>query len=588
MKKITDILPFPPKVATRLGIIILAALMVEAISVARYSYVRGLLEDELESRAEMALSQKVETIRSTLGSAESTMHEHLWDIRSHLSEPDSMPAVTRRLISSNSLLIGGEIAFVPDYYPGKHRLFEPYAHKSGGAIQVENLAGDGHDYTLHPAFQQALATGEPIWSDPYVYGEGDNAFTLTTFSYPLKDSEGRTAAVCGLDIDLSWLSEMLNDKPLYPSSYCLMLTKAGEHVGGPSGQERAQQFTSLIAAHEAGCTHPDGENIHLIRFRDSSDGSRAHLYYTSMPEEPFWQVAMVSYDRQIFEPARNMRLWSSLMNLLALLILFFIIRRYARGERALHAAEVEQARIGSELRVARDIQMQMLPKPLAERADLDVCGKVWPAKEVGGDLYDIFIRDGKLFFSIGDVSGKSVPAAMLMSSTHTLFRLVSEHDDNPMHIVMAINQVASRDNDANMFITFFAGVLDLASGRLRYCNAGHDRPLLVGDSVEELEAESNMPVGVFEDTAFVAQECVLKPGTAIFLYTDGVTEANDKSRRMFSLERLKESLAAVRQESAKTMVESVRKDIKHFAQGAQQNDDITILAIRYNPQENNI
>ena len=571
-----------------IGIVILAVLLVEIASIVQYRYIRGLLGTELERRARVSLAQNVDLIRNTLMSAEATMQEHVWDLQSRLAEPDSMYAACRRLIQSNSRVVGGDIAFIPDYYPQKGRLFEPYAYKEGGTIVLEQLATDSHDYTLHPAFQETVNTGKANWSDPYLYEEGGRTSSLTTYSYPLRDREGRIAAVCGLDIDLSWLSDTLNARRMYPSSYSIMLTAAGEPVVVPAGREDIDIIVGLVTEPKfrAGTSGRNGR-FTAIRFRDPSTREKGHIYYTSMRESPYWQIATVNYDKEQFEPAYRSRLHSLLLNLLGLLVLSFIVWRFARGERRLQQARVEQARIGSELQVARDIQSQMLPKtypPFPERHDIDICGSVEPAREVGGDLFDFFIRDGRLFFCIGDVSGKGVPSAMLMTVTHSLFRLVSEHDDDPARIMQAINESACRDNRSNMFVTFFVGSLDLATGCLRYCNAGHDWPFVVGRTVEALPVEPNLPVGVFDDFVFKAQEFMLPAGDTLFLYTDGLTEAMDVGHRQFTAKRVRDVLQREAAGDASALLQAVSAEVRRFTEGAEQSDDLTMLAIRYTPE----
>jgi serine phosphatase RsbU (regulator of sigma subunit) len=178
----------------------------------------------------------------------------------------------------------------------------------------------------------------------------------------------------------------------------------------------------------------------MTRFRDPQTRRKGSVYYTSLSEAPYWQVALVSYDREVFEPIVRMWRLSRLLILCGLLILFFIINRYVRSARRLQQARIEQARIGSELGIARSIQMEMLPKPLAKRPDLDIHGFLVPAREVGGDLYDFFLQDGKLFFCIGDVSGKGVPSAMVMSKIQSLFRRISAHVSDPARIVQVLNE----------------------------------------------------------------------------------------------------------------------------------------------------
>jgi sigma-B regulation protein RsbU (phosphoserine phosphatase) len=203
-----------------------------------------------------------------------------------------------------------------------------------------------------------------------------------------------------------------------------------------------------------------------------------------------------------------------------------------------------------------------------------------PAKEVGGDLYDYFVRDGKLFFCIGDVSGKSVPAAIVMAVVQSLFRMVSSREDDPARMVGEMNREACRNNESGMFVTFFVGVLDLSSGVLRYCNAGHDHPVVVGASAEELPAIANLPIGTFGDYTYAPQETTLPPGSILFLHTDGVTEAKDVRRNQFTRKRLLETLAAGPREP-QALVRMMEESVRRFAEGAEQSDDITMLAIRY-------
>ena len=370
--------PIRKALVSGLGIIVLAALLLEIAAFSQYDYTRKILEEQLENNVAMTLESAADIIGNTLKSAEATMQEHVWDIQSHLSCPDSMFNVTRRLISSNPNIVGGNIAFVPGFYKEKGRLFEPYAYKHGSGIVVEQLAGDGHDYTQHPAYQEVASTGKDTWSDPYIYDGASGPVSLTTYTYPLYDSDGSLAALCGLDIDLTWLGDTLNARHYFPSSFSLMLTSAGESVAEPSNKQNINQIVDLIREENASGS-PAFKGIRTIRFRDSSNGKKAYIHYMPMDRDPHWQIANVSYNKEIYAPARKMRFRIFLMNVFGSLILLFIIGRFARNRRKLHFAEVEQARIGSELQIARNIQMQMLPKvfpPYPERDDIDIFGSV--------------------------------------------------------------------------------------------------------------------------------------------------------------------------------------------------------------------
>ena len=581
---------FKERKGSRLILILLTALLLELVAALQYTYTRNLLIKEEERITRMELTMESEIILHTLEEAELSMFENEWSVKESLAHPDSLFGAVGRMIESNSSVAGACIAVLPDYYPEKGRLFEPYAHREDGRILVDQISGPDHDYTLGPYFQQALREETEFWSDPYDYGT-DPVQKLTTYTYPVRDWSGRLAAICGLDIDLTWLSDTLNVHPYYPSSFGFMLTRNGRLVAGPR-EERVSPRTmdyvaGLVLDPTVDRTIRGRHRVSCIEFRDPVSGKRAYLDYRALPRDPGWIVAEVSYRDEVLAPVRSMMWRILLMALAGFAFLLVIIHRFARNGKRLWEADVKQARIGSELRIARRIQEEMLPKASLDRSDLTVQGSLAPAKEVGGDLFDYFIREGKLFFCIGDVCGKGVPAAMVMAVTHAILRMLSEQEEAPARILGELNREACRNNATGTFVTLFLGVLDLSTGRLRYCNAGHDRPVLVGDSVEELPALANVPVGAFDDVTFQEQEAMVAPGTLLFLYTDGVTESMDADRRQYGRERLLGALSACPRKPD-VLVRTIEAGVRAFAGEAEQSDDLTMLAIHYHPNENTI
>lgn len=251
----------------------------------------------------------------------------------------------------------------------------------------------------------------------------------------------------------------------------------------------------------------------------------------------------------------------------------------------LTTATAQRASIENELNIARGIQMAMVPKtfpPYPERDDIDIYGLLTPAKAVGGDMFDFVLQDGRLFFCVGDVSGKGIPAALWMAMTVAVFRTQVVNESRPEKIVTTLNASLAERNELMMFATFFIGVLDLSTGVLTYCNAGHETPLLLGgEQPEFLNIESNVPIGVMPEWDYKVQQTTLAPGTTLFLYTDGLTEAEDKDHTQFGLNKM---LAALLSPStdAKKLVETVTDAVKDFVGDAEQSDDLTLLAIRYN------
>ena len=253
----------------------------------------------------------------------------------------------------------------------------------------------------------------------------------------------------------------------------------------------------------------------------------------------------------------------------------------------LKCTTAQKSAIENELRIAHDIQMAMLPKtfpPFPERNDVDVYGMLTPAKGVGGDLFDFYIRDERLFFCIGDVSGKGIPAALVMAMTRSLFRNISSYASQPASIVYALNNALSDNNDANMFVTIFVGVLNLQTGQLQYCNAGHDSPLLVGRDVGTLSCESNLPVGVIPDFKYSQQEAYIDSQTTIFLFTDGLNEAENAEHSQFGdlrIHSVAKRVLAKGEHQPLNLIYEMNEAVHTFVAGAEQSDDLTMLALQY-------
>ena len=247
-----------------------------------------------------------------------------------------------------------------------------------------------------------------------------------------------------------------------------------------------------------------------------------------------------------------------------------------------------RASLASELRVAQEIQRGMLPKDfrsLGAGLPIDVHALLEPAKEVGGDLYDVFpLGDGRVCIVLGDVSGKGIPAALFMAITATLLRSTARHVQQPEQILSHVNQELSRDNPSSMFVTLFCAVLDTRSGLLSCASGGHTSPVLLrpGEPPRLLADRPGTVIGIQQNMVFEPREVQLHTGDALLLYTDGVTEAFDPAGELFGEERLLESLREVAP-SAKDLVERVLAAVRTFARGAPQSDDIALLALRFRP-----
>lgn len=241
----------------------------------------------------------------------------------------------------------------------------------------------------------------------------------------------------------------------------------------------------------------------------------------------------------------------------------------------------------SELRIARDIQMGMVPKtfpPFPTCDEVDIYAYLCPAREVGGDLYDFFLeRNEYLYFAIGDVSGKGVPASLLMAVTRTLWRSIAAKYGTPHKAVTSINDTLSGDNESSMFVTFFMGVLNMKNGHLTYCNAGHNPPLLQtpDGKIMPLPVDANLAIGVFGGYEYTEQDCDLQPGSRLLLYTDGVTEAENASHELYGDEALAKAFRETQNRPLKASVDHLLKRVEEHVLEAEASDDMTLMLISY-------
>ena len=573
-----------------LVLIVLAALLLELVSGVQYLYTHKMMETELDKRAESELRMKAIIILGTFRVMENTLKEHLWDVERNISHADSMFEATKRIIMNNPKVVGSFLAFEPYHYAEKGRLFEPYAYKDDDSIHVTNLAEKKDvDYPTNPIFIKMMEDDEPFWSDPYDHEDDGVVKQLSTYSYPLHDSNGHMVAMSGVDISLEWLGDTLNERHIYPSSFILLLTESGELISRPrSDHVKSQDVDNVVnLINDSTVRRSDSRSgkSKVIRFKNDK-GSHATIFYANMKGKPHWQIAVVCYDNEVYENLHWMRISMLLFMLMAFSILGFILSRFILSERRLSLAKEEKRRIDNELQIATGIQNAMLvhDEGVGERPDITIDATLKPAREVGGDLYNYFIRDEKLFFCIGDVSGKGIPSALIMAMTQALFRAVSTHESNPAHIMKTINETACRNNKTNMFATLFIGVLDLPTGRLRYCNAGHDAPVMMdGTDVSPLPVKPNLPVGLFDDFSYEMQEFVINKGATLFLYTDGLTEARNTDHKQFGLQRVMKVLNQLKNNPPQEIISSMTEWVRQFAGEEEQSDDLTMLALRYSP-----
>lgn len=608
-----------------------------------YFSARSLVKDESIKHTEAALSNTILQIDNVLNSIEVAVNNMSWNIPEHLNEPDSMYTIVHRLLENNPIIMGSAIAFEPNYYPSKGRLHSPYAYRLNDSIYCMQLGTEDYDYHHMDWYQIPKLLDKPYWSEPY-YDDGGGEMIMSTYSLPMYDNGGNLYAIFTADISLRWLTQMVNSLRIYPNSYNLMIGRSGTYLAHPYPERILNEtiFTATLDMEDSNVMELGRQMVEgkkgIATLHNDDSLSTSYVFYAPVPRAD-WSVAVVCTHKDVFagvDQIRTVVLIIALAGLLMLLVFcIYIIRQLthpltrladstlsiANGnlntplppikrrndemgklyasfdfmQRSLsdHIKELEtttakKERIESELRIASEIQMGMIPKifpPFPERDDIDIFAILVPAKEVGGDLYDFFIEEGKLYFTIGDVSGKGVPASLLMAVTRSLFRTTASYLRHPSAIVSSLNDSISETNNSAMFVTLFLGILDLKSGILNYCNAGHNAPILINGINEAvfMDVIPNLPLGIYTGFQYQEQKITLSPGSSLFSYTDGVTEAENKDLKLFSDERLLEAIKLQQQTKPADRVRDIVQQVQQHTSGAGQNDDITILCLHYAP-----
>ena len=574
-----------------LAVIITAAVLVEITSGIQYYFAKEGIRQEVEHRAESELRAKSLEIRNVMNVVEVAVENMAWAVEQRLAQPDSMWAVTQKLLADNEYIVGSAVAFEPYYYPRKGRQFSPYSYKHDSTVTSIQLGTDTYDYHTMEWYTAPMASGRGHWSEPY-FDEGGGEMMMSTYSLPIRNSAGQIVAIFTADVSLEWLSEVVNARHIYPSSYNLLLSRSGQIIVCP---EDSLVMNTDIDQATAGIADTTADYINRQMKAGNSGqatvtdekGETNYVFYGPVDDVTGWSMAVVCADKEIYKGLRGTRLSVFILMLVGMCLLGFIIWRTARGARRLQEINAQKASLERDLQVASGIQMGMLPKEFPsghERDDVQIYATLTSAKEVGGDLFDFYFRDNKLFFCIGDVSGKGIPASLFMAVTRSVFRTVSAKVSEPDVIMANLNNTIVDINESLMFVTMFIGVLDLPTGMLRYCNAGHDAPMLVGAGVGTLPCDANIPVGIDAAYRYTCQEALVYTGTTIFLYTDGLTEAENAEQQLFSLQRAKQTAedALARQQHDPKKLISIMTDAVHtFVGDAEQSDDLTMMAIQY-------
>ncbi len=599
---------------------------------------REAVRQEAISRATQILDKTSLRVEGILNRVEVATGMTEWLVQRHPDKADSMFVYSRGMLLNNTDFYNCSIAFEPYYFKDKGLYFSAYSKHNGDSIRTIQGGSENYQYFFADWYLMPTLLGHACWTEPYMdYDAPTNTSEMvTSYCQAIKASDGGIIGVINTSLSLNWLSQTISAVKPYPNSYSIMIGRGGTYFVHPDSTKITRQtiFTQTLET-------PDTAMVSLGRAMQRGEegmremhinGEHCYVFYKPLGKTGC-SMAIVCPESDIFGGFDRLRRTVMAIVCVGLLLMlyFFIriitrelspLRRLAREAETIASGQfdtqlpdfertdeigqlshsfgnmqqslvryieelkdttAQKASIESELNVANSIQMSMLPNVFPDREGLDMYASMTPAKEVGGDLYGYLLKDDNLYFCLGDVSGKGVPASLFMAQVTRLFRTLANQQLSPSDICTHMNDALSGDeNPTNMFVTLFVGMVDLTSGHLSFCNAGHNPPVIGGGEHhgDFLEMKPNFPIGVLPGLEFEGEEIESIKGRALFIYTDGLNEAENREHEQFGDERLVDILRNTHFDSARQVIETLAAEVEKHRDGADPNDDLTMMCLR--------
>lgn len=606
-----------------------------------YRFSRDTIEKDTRERAIGLAQNAVNRIETILRSVENVPEGMVSVLENCSLTRGEMLSMLRASVVENQEVYGAMLAFEPYGLDPRTRFFAPYFYRHDGAIKATDPFTRAH--FEWEWYQNPKRFHAPVWTEPY-FDTGFGKIIMSTYSVPLFRTvrgEKRFRGVVTADISLEQLSDIVSSIRILKTGFGILISKRGTFITHPD-KNLIMKETIFGLAEKRGDPRLGELARRMLAGADGFSpypilvaGKPSWVYHATIPSSN-WALAVIFPEEELSEDIIALQRMVTILGCAGLALLFLAViliarsitgplRAMATATEAIAAGDLdvelppagsrdevgkltdsfrvmktslkehirqvaesaaERERISSELNIARDIQMNILPRALPELSEqdgFDLHAHIDPAREVGGDFYDFFPLDGKrLCFVIADVSGKGVPAALFMAMSMTLLKATAREGLSPEKVLTRVNGELSRDNDVNMFVTVFCGVLDLATGQVLFANAGHNHPLaLQAGETTWLKTVNGPALGILEGFEYRLESFTLDRGDTLFLYTDGVTEAMNPADELFGNERLRDCLRALREKAPRDVNETIIEDVRRFADDAPQSDDITVMTIRY-------
>ena len=599
---------------------------------------REAVREEAISRASQILDNTELRVNSILNQVEIATRNITWLPTRHLDAPDSMYVYSRRILENNPNLFGCSIAFEPYYFKDRGEYFSAYSEYSEtkeGVIESIQEGNDDYQYFCMDWYLLPKLLDKPCWTEPFIDLDPDSSYVkemILSYGIPLKDKEGKFVGVFSTDISLSWLSNVITAIKPYPNSYSMMIGKGGTYLVHPDSTKLFFEtiFTQTLENPDTAMTdlghamHAGEEGMKEMMI----DGQDCFVFYKPLKKTQ-WSVAIVCPETDIFGGFNRLTRAVTVIVMIGLLLMFFIVsriitkelkplRQLASQTKVIASGHLDQnlpdigrideignlaksfgdmqhslvtyidelknataakERFESELRIARDIQMRMVPSTFPEYEGLDMYAEMNPAKEVGGDLYGYVLQGNRLHFCLGDVSGKGVPASLFMSQSARLFRMLATEGMTPVDIAVRMNNELAENNERGMFVTMFIGMLHLDTGQLDFCNCGHNPPVIDGQFLDI--KYDNAPLGLWEDDPFYGETIDDIRGKQLLIYTDGLNEAENRQQELLGNQRLLELMTDTAGLDSRQVIDRLKEAVTQHRAGAEPNDDLTLMCIKY-------
>ena len=643
----------PKGLAFRLSLGILSAMTVILFGILYYNYLfsKRLLLESARETAEQLTNATMARMESLLISAQRVPESLLLFLQHPDFKEESLMEMLAFVLQNKPEIFGSAVAFAPyALHPDKEG-YAPYCYRTGAGLKFKNLDDENYRYFKWDWYTLARDSGKPLWTEPY-FDLGGSNMLMSTYSLPFFSDSSSGAVFRGVitaDLSLQWLEKMMNSIKVFETGYVILISEKGTVITHPVSEfqmhnlsELARQANnnSVVKITEQMMQTDEG----YLPFKSLIDQRPCWMYFNTLPQTK-WRMAVIFIEDELLSGLQKLFIFTIILGILGVILLsvmvilysaqitkplrrltmiadvigsgdfnvnikedrstreiFLLGNAFSRMQtelkdyiRNLESTTAAKERFESELNIAHDIQQGMIPKifpPFPDRKDIDIYALLVPARQVGGDFYDFFFLDDEtLCFAIGDVSDKGVPASLLMAMTITLFRAKSDMQHDIHELVNSINHDISKDNVNLMFVTFFMGILNLKTGNMKYCNAGHNYPLLIrqGGTVQALSETHGFPLGISENQLYKSGEIKIERGETLVLYTDGITEALSITGGFYGDERFAELIRGRCLDlDPKQISETIMEDVASFTRNPEQSDDITLLVLSCFPENENI